>query len=78
MNTLDISKSQHLQALMQAWPEVLDRALRQLVSLRMHDKQMLIEALLECIRHDGKIATVEYELLRLVAGVLRIPLPVIE
>ena len=78
MNTLDISKPQHLQALMQAWPEVLDRALRQLVSLRMPDKQTLIEALLECIRHDGKIATVEYELLRLAAGVLRIPLPVIE
>ncbi|MEM7055042.1 MAG: M48 family metalloprotease, partial [Pseudomonadota bacterium] len=66
-----------LAAMMQAWPRRLDQAFAELKSLRLQDKQSLIEALLECIRYDGRIVTVEYELLRLVAGVLRVPLPVI-
>lgn len=74
----DFSTPEQLRALMNDWPRALDKAFEQLRLLRLQDKQTLIEALLECIRHDGKIVTVEYELLRLVAGVLRIPLPVIE
>ena len=72
------STPEQFQTLMNDWPQALDNAFEQLRLLRLQDKQTLIEALVECIRHDGKIVTVEYELLRLVAGVLRIPLPVIE
>jgi len=62
--------------IMQEWPQRLDQAFLALARLKLEDKQTLIEALLECVRHDGKIVTVEYELLRLVAGVLRVPLPI--
>ncbi|MEM1080030.1 MAG: M48 family metallopeptidase [Pseudomonadota bacterium] len=64
--------------LMDQWTERLDQAFAALAHLALPDKQRLIEALLVCIQHDGKIVTVEYELLRLVAGVLRVPLPVME
>ncbi|NEP59900.1 MAG: M48 family metallopeptidase [Symploca sp. SIO2G7] len=60
-----------------AWPKKLDRAFTALHTLKLEDKQRLIEALLASVRFDGKIIAVEYELLRLVAGVLRVPLPVI-
>ena len=62
----------------QDWPARLDRAFAELKNLHLADKQKLIEAMIECILHDRKIVAVEYELLRLVAGVLRVPLPVIE
>lgn len=60
------------------WQARLDNALDQLDDLSMEARGQLVSAVLECVRHDGKVVTAEYELLRLVAGVLRVPLPMIE
>lgn len=61
-----------------AWTERLDTVFRELEELNMNERARLIAAMLECARHDGVIEVVEYELLRLVAGVLDVPLPLLE
>ncbi|MGB0514002.1 MAG: M48 family metallopeptidase, partial [Wenzhouxiangellaceae bacterium] len=57
------------------WQNRLDEALRALRDLSLNGREALLEALLECVRHDQKIRTREYELMRLVAGLLDVPLP---
>ncbi|MDT8409155.1 MAG: M48 family metallopeptidase [Wenzhouxiangellaceae bacterium] len=62
----------------QAWQLRLDEIFRQLDELTPAARQQLIEAMMRCIGHDGKIIAAEYELVRLVAGMLRVPLPAVQ
>src|SRR6056297_66651 len=59
----------------QGWPERLDRIIASLQALRPAARGELIGMLVRCARHDGEVVVAEYELLRLVAGVLGVPLP---
>jgi len=59
----------------QGWPERLDEILASLQKLRPDARGDLIAMLVRCARHDGEVVVAEYELLRLVAGVLGVPLP---
>lgn len=57
------------------WIETLDHALPALDGLLPAGKEMLILALATTIGHDGQIAVVEAELLRLTCTLLHCPLP---
>jgi len=59
----------------QGWPERLDEILAALQTLRPEARGELIGMLVRCARHDGEVVVAEYELLRLVAGALGVPLP---
>lgn len=59
----------------EGWPERLDEILAALQTLRPAARGELIGMLVRCARHDGEVVVAEYELLRLVAGVLGVPLP---
>jgi len=59
------------------WNVRLDEIFARLQGLKMEERGRLIEALIACARHDGKITAAEYELLRLVAGMLDAPLPLL-
>jgi len=61
----------------EGWSQRLDEIFRRLQSLNMPARKELVEMLLRCIRHDAQIVSSEYELTRLIAGVLRIPLPIL-
>ncbi|NKI33661.1 M48 family metallopeptidase [Wenzhouxiangella sp. XN79A] len=58
------------------WQGRLDAIFRELDDLSLDARRELIEALVRSARTDGRIVAAEYELLRLVAGLLRVPLPV--
>ena len=58
------------------WQQRLDTVFRTLGDLSLDARRELIEALVRSARTDGEIVAAEYELLRLVAGMLRVPLPV--
>jgi hypothetical protein len=64
-----------LARLRAAWHERLDEVFRELRVLSMDARRRLIEILMRCARHDREVNVAEYELLRLVAGMLRVPLP---
>jgi Zn-dependent protease with chaperone function len=57
------------------WPVALDAALDQLDGLMPLAKQMLIEALVKTLGHDGRLTVGEAELLRVVTASLHCPLP---
>jgi len=57
------------------WRERLDEILRVLPRLSLRSRGELIQVLLVCATSDGEIQSAEYELLRLVAGLLEVPLP---
>lgn len=57
------------------WQSRLDRILAALRDLRLRDRGTLLMALAACAAADDELAGAEYELLRLVAGLLEIPLP---
>jgi Zn-dependent protease with chaperone function len=57
------------------WVPVFDAALEQLCKLRVPAKQLLIEALVRTIAHDGSLTSAEAELLRAICAVLECPLP---
>lgn len=59
----------------QGWPERLDEILAALQTLRPEARGELIGMLVRCARYDGEVVVAEYELLRLVAGALGVPLP---
>ena len=63
------------QAFREGWPDRLDQVFRELRELSMDARRRLIESLLQCARHDGEVIVEEYELLRLVGGMLQVPLP---
>lgn len=58
------------------WQARLDAIFSELDDLTLEARRELIEALVRSARSDGKVIAAEYELLRLVAGMLRVPLPV--
>jgi hypothetical protein len=62
-------------ALPMNWPEALDAALDRLDQLLPVAKQMLLEALVKTLSHDGKVTVGEAELLRVVTASLHCPLP---
>ncbi|MFP4208310.1 MAG: M48 family metallopeptidase [Wenzhouxiangella sp.] len=57
------------------WPERLDAALKRLDRLRPADKQQLIAGLARCALHDEQVNHREMELLRVIGGLLHVPLP---
>ncbi|MEX0915405.1 MAG: M48 family metallopeptidase [Wenzhouxiangellaceae bacterium] len=65
------------QRFIDTWPERLDEILDKLQALRPEARERLIESLVRCARHDGEIVVAEYEFLRLVAGILGIPMPLV-
>jgi Zn-dependent protease with chaperone function len=59
------------------WGETLDRALPALDQLKPGDKEKLVNALIETVMADEKVAVEELELLRVVCAVIHVPLPII-
>ncbi len=57
------------------WPQALDAALSRLDGLQPLGKQMLLEALVKTLAHDGRVTVGEAELLRVVCASLHCPLP---
>jgi len=57
------------------WVAALDTALPALDQLDLTGKELLIEGLVACCSHDGRISLGEAELLRTVCGLLHLPLP---
>jgi Zn-dependent protease with chaperone function len=60
-----------------AWPALLDSALAQLNRLHPAGKQLLVEALLKAVSHDGQIMLQELELLRVICACLQCPPPLL-
>ncbi len=60
------------------WPQALDRALKKLDGLRPLGKEKLIAAMARIVNHDGQIIPAEMELMRVVCGVLHVPLPLLD
>jgi len=58
------------------WPQRLDRALKALTQLRPQDKQLLVAAMARVVMHDEHARVSETELMRVICGVLHVPLPV--
>ncbi|MGY6553145.1 MAG: M48 family metallopeptidase [Wenzhouxiangella sp.] len=61
-----------------AWQDDLDRALKRLDQLSPPEKQRLIAGLARCVLHDEQVLVEEMELLRVVCGLLHVPLPLLE
>jgi hypothetical protein len=57
------------------WVPLFDTALDELGHLRIAAKQLLVEALVRTIAHDGVLTPPESELLRAICAVLECPLP---
>jgi Zn-dependent protease with chaperone function len=57
------------------WPQRLDQALLRLDRLLPMARQVLLEAVVAAILHDGQVTVDEYELLRTVCASLHCPLP---
>ncbi|HSW12324.1 MAG TPA: M48 family metallopeptidase [Solimonas sp.] len=57
------------------WHGPLDRALLQLETLAPMAKELLLEGLVKVLGHDGRVSVAEAELLRVICGALRCPLP---
>ena len=57
------------------WHQTLVPALSTLDQLDSAGKQLLIEAMVTTISHDGRIAVAESELLRVACAALHCPLP---
>ena len=55
--------------------QALDTVWEPLDALAPPAKQVLVEALVDAVSHDGKVSVAEAELLRTVCGVLHCPLP---
>lgn len=57
------------------WQGALDTALTELDGLMPAGKELLVEALVTVLRHDGRVTVAEAELLRVVCAALHCPLP---
>jgi len=64
------------QSFREGWQTRLDAVFKALDTLKPDARRALMEIMVRCARHDDKVVATEYELLRLVAGVLRVPLPI--
>ncbi len=60
------------------WPDALDRALKALDGLRPLEKERLVAAMSRIVQHDGQIVAAEMELMRVICGVLHVPLPLLD
>ncbi|MCC5865734.1 MAG: M48 family metallopeptidase [Wenzhouxiangella sp.] len=60
------------------WPEALDDALKRLDALRMLDKERLVSAMARIVMHDEQVIAEEMELMRVICGVLHVPLPLMD
>ncbi len=60
------------------WQTSLDRALRRLDELTLPDKQRLVAGLSRCVLHDEQVVVEEMELLRVICGLIHVPLPLLE
>lgn len=60
------------------WQAELDGALKRLDQLRPPDKQRLVAGLARCALHDEQVLVQEFELLRVICGLLHVPLPLLE
>ncbi len=62
----------------EGWPEKLDRALARLDDLSPKAKQTLVAGLARCAMHDDHLADQEMELLRVICGLIHVPLPLLD
>lgn len=58
------------------WSACLDQAITELNQLNAQSKSRLAEAMVECIAWDGQVSAEEYALVRAIAALLYIPLPI--
>ncbi|MCC5881081.1 MAG: M48 family metallopeptidase [Halomonas sp.] len=58
-----------------ATPQLLDQALERCVFLAEDDRVSLLDGMIDCVKHDGRVSPREAELLRAVAWSLNCPLP---
>ncbi|MGK7296183.1 MAG: peptidase M48, partial [Candidatus Wenzhouxiangella sp. M2_3B_020] len=72
---VDGIRERDAESLRETWRQRLDQIFADLRALNMDARGRLVEILMRCARHDGEVNVAEYELLRLVAGMLRVPLP---
>jgi len=59
------------------WVQSLDADLPRLDQLRSADKQQLVGALLSTTMYDGRLEPAELELLRVICGLIHVPLPLL-
>ena len=59
------------------WPDALDRSLKSLDALRMSEKEKLVAAMARIVQHDEQVIAAEMELMRVICGVLHVPLPLL-
>jgi len=64
--------------LQEDWQATLDRALKRLDDLTPSDKQQLVAGLARCVLHDSQVVVEEMELLRVICGLIHVPLPLLE
>jgi Zn-dependent protease with chaperone function len=57
------------------WPEALDKALKALNALRPAEKEKLVAAMSRVVMHDNRVVGAETELMRVICGLLHVPLP---
>jgi Zn-dependent protease with chaperone function len=60
------------------WHERLDSALERLDQLRPGEKEKLVNALACCVLHDGEVIPEEMDLMRVVCGLLHVPIPLLD
>ncbi len=60
------------------WPEALDDALQALDRLKPREKEKLVAAMARVAMYDEQIVTAEMELMRVICGLLHVPLPLFE
>lgn len=58
------------------WSACLDDAIKALNQLNAQSKSKLAEAMIECIAWDGQVSAEEYALVRAIAALLHVPLPI--
>ena len=60
------------------WPNRLDGALKRLDALKPAEKQRLVASMARCVLTDGQVTPEEFELLRVICGLIHVPLPLLE
>lgn len=60
------------------WQDRLDDAIERLDALKPAEKQRLVAGLARCVLHDEQVRVTEMELLRVVCGLIHVPLPMLE
>ncbi len=63
---------------LEGWPARLDDALESLDRLKPGEKEKLVNALACCVLHDGEVIPEEMDLMRVVCGLLHVPIPLLD